>query len=62
MSKENTTVLDQPKVGSLVRLRSPGPKMTVVGSGPGGVKCAWFDGLAVQEARLPRRSLLIFPQ
>ena len=40
------------KVGDIVRLKSGGPKMTVeILLGDGELKCQWFDGSELQEAR-----------
>ena len=52
-------------LGSVVRLRSGGPKMTVVGSHEvngwspvKGRRCEWFEGTTLREWRGPVHALL----
>jgi uncharacterized protein YodC (DUF2158 family) len=53
---------EQLREGDVVRLKSGGPAMTIVGyEEDKGVKCKWFDGNKVQEDWFPMYSIVKVP-
>lgn len=53
---------DQIQKGSVVRLKSGGPKMTItMKSWGGGFVCQWFEGAEVRLNAFPAEALVVLP-
>jgi uncharacterized protein YodC (DUF2158 family) len=53
--------VEQLREGDVVRLKSGGPPMTIVGYSESNVQCKWFDGNKVQEDWFPMYSITKVP-
>lgn len=52
---------EQLREGDVVRLKSGGPPMTIVGYEDGNVKCKWFDENIVHEDWFPMYAIVKVP-
>jgi uncharacterized protein YodC (DUF2158 family) len=58
LARIKQSAMENFEIGSVVQLRSGGPKMTVHGLvSDGDVICQWFEGNAVHEESFPREAL-----